>query len=260
MTVPAPSLRALQEAGELAWPVMSMNRQSYLAALHRDGLTFGELCDDAPLDTPVPSCPGWVLADLVYHVTVAHDFWGRMVHEHLTDPSVYERLPRAHDVELLDAYWAAFDRVRTVLEGAPDDQQVWTWTGDQTVGFVVRRLAHETAVHLWDASDALGRRVAVDAELASDGIDEFLTTFQGGAEPGDPSAHVHCTDVAGEWTLRPGDGRYAVTREHAKGDIALRGPASDLLLVLWGRLPAASIDLIGDPDATERFLTHFNRT
>lgn len=66
--------------------------------------------------------------------------------------------------------------------------------------------------------------------------------------------------MPGEWTLRPGDGRYAVAREHAKGDIALRGPSSDLLLVLWGRLPAVSVDLIGDHDDVQRFLTHFNRT
>ena len=35
-----------------------------------------------------------------------------------------------------------------------------------------------------------------------------------------------------------GAGGYDVTREHAKGDAAMRGAAADLLLVLWRRLPA----------------------
>ena len=49
--------------------------------------------------------------------------------------------------------------------------------------------------------------------------------------------HVHSTDADGEW-LVDFDNGLAVTREHAKGDVAVRGPASDLMLVLYGRVPA----------------------
>jgi hypothetical protein len=45
-----------------------------------------------------------------------------------------------------------------------------------------------------------------------------------------------------------------VTREHKKGSVALRGTASDLLLVLWRRLPVDIVEVIGDSSVAERFL------
>ena len=43
-----------------------------------------------------------------------------------------------------------------------------------------------------------------------------------------------------------------MTREHAKGDAALRGRAEDLLLTLWRRpVPAGAVDVVGDPAAAE---------
>jgi hypothetical protein len=44
-----------------------------------------------------------------------------------------------------------------------------------------------------------------------------------------------------------------VTHEHAKGDVAVRGPASDLLLVLYGRKPTNEVDIFGDAALFERF-------
>ncbi len=37
----------------------------------------------------------------------------------------------------------------------------------------------------------------------------------------------------------------AVTHEHGKGDAAVRGPASALLLWVWGR-PTAEVEVYGD--------------
>ena len=54
---------------------------------------------------------------------------------------------------------------------------------------------------------------------------------------GDGTLHLHCTDVEGEWLVARRDGEVTVTREHAKGDVAARGSASDLFLFLWGRVP-----------------------
>ena len=44
-----------------------------------------------------------------------------------------------------------------------------------------------------------------------------------------------------------------VTREHAKGDVAARGTASDLLLFLWGRVPATALEVFGDAALLDRF-------
>ena len=37
------------------------------------------------LSVPVPSCPDWTMADLVFHVGRVHSFWGQIVAGRLTD-------------------------------------------------------------------------------------------------------------------------------------------------------------------------------
>jgi hypothetical protein len=66
--------------------------------------------------------------------------------------------------------------------------------------------------------------------------------------------HLHCTDVAGEWLVRHEDAKLAFTREYAKGSCAIRGAASDLLLVLWRRAPLDAVEVIGDREVAERFV------
>ena len=72
------------------------------------------------------------------------------------------------------------------------------------------------------------------------------------------SVHIHCTDVDGEWLIVPSESLdVVVTREHAKGDCAIRGSASQLLLGLWRRIPMSSLEVIGNADVAAQFL---NRT
>ena len=66
--------------------------------------------------------------------------------------------------------------------------------------------------------------------------------------------HIHCTDTAGEWLLTLTAEGCEVERIHAKGDAALRGAASDLLLAVWHRTPLADIDVVGDADRAQRVL------
>ena len=68
--------------------------------------------------------------------------------------------------------------------------------------------------------------------------------------------HLHCTDVAGEWTIRETDDGAVVTREHAKGDAAIRGAANDILLVLWRRRSPSTVDVIGDAEVAARFVAY----
>ncbi len=54
---------------------------------------------------------------------------------------------------------------------------MWTWSPQQDVAFVIRRVTQETAVHRVDAERAAGRDHRIDPELAADGVDEFLYHF-----------------------------------------------------------------------------------
>lgn len=240
--------------------MMAMQRDDHLTALERDGAAFIEACAAAGLSTPVPTCGTWTVADLAWHVAGVHSFFATIVAERRSSIDGIVAAERPADGDLLTACRERHSALLEALRSAPDETPVWTWVADRSVAFVRRRMAHETAVHRWDAERAAGREWAIDAELASDGIDEFLHLFvhrraDDAAEVGG-SVHVHCADVAGEWTLRPDpeSGGFAVTREHAKGDCAIRGAASDILLGLWRRLPVGALDIVGDAEVAARFI------
>jgi uncharacterized protein (TIGR03083 family) len=213
-------------------------------------------------DAPVTACPGWTVDDLVRHVA-GGDAWARTVVE-----SGRVEMPQRPTVdgelvgEDLVAYYRAGANalVRTLAEADPD-AAVWTFfAGDRSVRFWIRRRAQETLVHRVDAERAAGAPNAADPALASDGIDEYLTMFvpRFGPELADigGSVHVHCTDVEGEWLVVPAPDAAVVTREHAKGDVAVRGRAEDLLLLLWGRgdVDTEGTQVFGDTELLERFL------
>lgn len=59
--------------------------------------------------------------------------------------------------------------------------------------------------------------------------------------------HLHTTDLKdGEWLVTAHPDRFDVVREHAKGDVAAKGTASDLLLFLWGRVTQRPLEVYGD--------------
>jgi uncharacterized protein (TIGR03083 family) len=136
---------------------------------------------------------------------------------------------------------------------------VWTFgANDRTAAFWQRRRSQETAVHRYDAESAAGTTTPVDTDLAVDGIDEFLVVFlprlaANFGAVGDGTVHLHCTDADGEWLVTIRGGEVTVTQEHAKGDVAARGSASDLLLFLWGRVPVDHLEVFGDDALLDRF-------
>jgi len=242
-----------------------MDPDRLLACLRRDAAALLEAVRAAGPDVAVPACRGWTAQDLAWHVGEVHEFWGTIVSDRLDDPGSYTppTRPETFD-EIVTFAEAAAAALLEALETTELSTPVWTWGSDPTVGFVLRRMAQETAVHRVDAERAAGREPhTIDAELAADGIDEFLSEFLRWIDTEAPalagSVHVHCSDVAGEWLVRDdGEGGYEVTREHAKGDVALRGPAQDLLLALWRRVPLDALDVIGDRATAERFLARTN--
>src|ERR1700730_1821150 len=110
-------------------------------------------------------------------------------------------------------------------------------------------MAREPAGHRADAERAAGREPAFAPDIAADGIDEWLGSLSGPI-PGDQRLralphgavlHVHARDDGlaggGEWRVRRDGSELTVEHGHGKGDVALRGPAARLLLVLLRRIP-----------------------
>lgn len=247
-----------------------------IAHLRTDAVRFLEIVTDHGLDHDVPSCPGWTMADLAWHLGGVWNFWGRIVAEEVTSVDVlrtWTEASRPADDLLVDWIMAAHTSLFSALASAQPDQEVWTWTGaNRDARWVERRMTHETTIHRWDAANAVGLPYAIPVAVAADGVDEYLMYFagRGATEQSTPvggSVHLHCTDTAehvaegaddrsligGEWLVSALDsGGATFTREHAKGDVAIRGRANDLLLWLWRR-DGGPVEIIGDAAVAERF-------
>lgn len=211
----------------------------------------------------VPDCGTWTVTDLLAHVGDTLGFWAWLVGERRLDPHGYRdqrrHAPAGDSRERQAAAIAATRRATAdlldALESTPPATPVWSWLdGRQDVAWVQRRVVHELAVHRFDAEMAAGHDHRLDPTVAADGIAEFLTALaRYGPEHGAGTLHLHCTDVAGEWTIDTGAAgpAVAVTEVHAKADAAVRGPAHDVLMTLWGR--RAACDVFGNTDVIERF-------
>ncbi|MFV0308931.1 MAG: maleylpyruvate isomerase family mycothiol-dependent enzyme [Desertimonas sp.] len=234
-----------------------LTQERYVELLAEDAAALLAAAGAADPGSAVPTCPGWNTMDLVWHIGEVHAFWATVLEGMLAAPPADWPPARPDDA---DGVWAfarqSAERVIAAVAVADPDATVWTWAeGADDAGFVIRRMAQETAVHRLDAEQTAGREVRIDTALAADGLDEFLVRFypftvRAGRHPGG-SIHLHCTDTEGEWTL---DAAGALSRGHAKGDAALRGSAHDLLAVVWRRQPIDSIEVFGDQDLASSFV------
>jgi uncharacterized protein (TIGR03083 family) len=228
----------------------------YIAAIRRDSEALADAAEDH-LHLRVPACPDWSVADLVWHTGEVHHFWASVAEGLLQDRDGVSPVSRPPDPDLISWFRQKSRFLADVLERTDPSTSVWTWAAQKNVAFIRRRMAHETAVHRWDAQAASGATTAIGPQLAVDGIDEFLDvhmTEGGDFREGKETVHLHCTDAPGEWVARIAEGRLDVSKEHAKGDVAVRGMASDILLLLWRRIQPGDVDVVGDEVTLKRFL------
>jgi uncharacterized protein (TIGR03083 family) len=218
-------------------------------------------------DGVIPWSDKWTVKDCARHVGGLHHVIAGVVEGRPTaNFGLFKSLeqPGADDAAL--GPWIAAGTAAMVaqLRGTPPDAVCWSWwPEDQTASFWARRVALETVVHRWDVErGAAVDLVPTDPAVAADVVDEYLDVFLGlqrvlNTAPGSgETVHVHCTDTSGEWFVEfPAAGERVVRREHAKGDVAFRGPAEGLMLFLWGRLPAeeAGVEIVGDASLAARW-------
>ena len=237
------------------------SRDEFLDSLHRDAELFeAAVRAGGDLTQPVDGCPDWDLGALVKHVGRLHRYVATGIE--FGDPGPFPPSPSEDRATYADWFAEGAAKLEAVLRERSDDTPCWTFfpNAPQTVGTWVRRQAHELAVHRYDAEmAATGIAEAIDPAIAHDGIDEYFDLFLprvDGRTPiriGDVTIHLHAED--GEWFVRCGDHAPVVTREHAKGDVALSGAASDLLLTIWGRVEPEEVGVavFGDGDVWSAF-------
>jgi uncharacterized protein (TIGR03083 family) len=246
---------------------MPISSERWCAEIEASTETLAGLVDGADLTRTVPTCPDWTLRQLATHVGRAHRWSAEIVSTRSPEFIPFRQVPdgRIPDDPAQHAPWlrAGAARITGAVHAAGSDP-VWAFTGLRPASFWARRMAHETAVHRADAEIAAGQQVSFEPDIAADAIDEWLSFMSGlggdgdgdprlGALPDGAVLHVHATDEgldgAGEWLVRRDGAEVIVRPGHGRGDVALRGPAGRLLLVLMRRVPPEDpeVQVLGDP-------------
>lgn len=239
----------------------------FLDATRRESQLFLGAVRDADLSDRVPSCPDWNVADLVWHLSEVQWFWSRIVGELRLDPK-FPDLERPADGELLPLFSEMSGQLLEALARQPDDALCWSWMdGQQDVAWVTRRQAHEALIHRADAELAIGQVPVLDADLAADGVDEFIDLFMDGyVEWATFTPSGRTIDlVYPEGSAALELGRFQGTSpsgkdydmdafgraEPGKGDVTVSGDASSMDLWLWNR--GESVEIVGDETLIGRF-------
>jgi uncharacterized protein (TIGR03083 family) len=224
-----------------------MELDEYLPVLEKANARFAGAAAEAVLArgwaAPVPGCPGWSLADLVWHLAEVQHFWAWVVRTRAQDPSAYVEPARRPDDELLGFLTAQNAELETALAGADPSTRVWTWAPQRNVAFVLRRQTQEATVHTVDVEQVLGDVRPIPPDVGLDGLDEWLEVMVPGALPDGPPAGAHpvlfhAVDADARRTLFPGTRPFPIA--------ALTGTAGDLLLTVWRRLPLEVLTVDGD--------------
>lgn len=227
----------------------------FRAALLEQTQLFGEVIRQADPATRVNTCPGWTLSKLFRHVGRGNRWCAQIISERLTEPldprDVRDGRPPEDPDAAIDWLNTGAEAIIRAVEQVGSSTKVWTFLGPHPAGWWVRRRVHEQTVHRADADLALGVDFALPAELAADGISEWieLSTARGhGLAPGQ-RLHLHATDdglgPTGEWLVVNDEDGPAWSHAHAKGDAAVRGSALNLLLAITRRR-ADGVEVLGD--------------
>ncbi|MHA3024053.1 maleylpyruvate isomerase family mycothiol-dependent enzyme [Mycobacterium sp. BMJ-28] len=235
----------------------------FRAALLEQTQLFGEVIRQADPSTPVPTCPDWTLTQLFRHVGRGNRWSAQIITDRLTEPldprDVRDGKPPEDPDAAID--WL-HGGVQLILDAVDQvgPQKVWTFLGPRPAGWWIRRRLHEMTVHRADADLTVGLDYGLPAELAADGVSEWieLATARGlGLAPGQ-RLHLHATDQGlgptGEWLVVNDDEGLGWSHAHAKGDAAVRGSALDLLLAVTRRR-TDGVEVLGDSAVWDGWLS-----
>jgi uncharacterized protein (TIGR03083 family) len=234
--------------------------------------------EGADLTVPVPSCPGWNVGQLARHLGGAQRWAAGVVQSRAAEP-----VPEPDDVRDLSAYgdedpavvgpWLAEGAaaLADALRAAGPDAPLWTPVPGGSPRFYARRFTHETALHRADATLALKKQYTLDQDVALDAFDEWMQLgslamhFEVHPQmrellgPG-RTLHFHATDTppeaAAEWVVDLTGDAITWRRAHEKSAVAVRGPLTELLLLIYKRRPARGpgVEVLGDAELLDFWL------
>lgn len=219
------------------------------------------------LDAAVPSCPGWLVRDVVHHLGSVHRTFARVADEgwlRRPPPPLDDDRPAPTDDGV--RRWAEdqADLLVEALDRLDPAAARWNPTpGPQVGSFIPRRMHLETAVHRWDVELAAGAPSGFDDAVAHDGLLEYLEVYVPRSGPwGGAPGTLRFTTVEGEavdLVLAPG--RLGAVRAPSAqaAQAVVTGRAEELMLLVWGRLPPETAHIAGDRALLEDLLARSYR-
>jgi uncharacterized protein (TIGR03083 family) len=240
----------------------TVSNPRFLESLELDYQRLLELAERSDLSAKVPSCPEWTLDDLVEHVA--------MVYLHKVETMQRGEFPAQwppprgseSSAQLLERCYAALRQ--EFSQRVPADHTPTWYEPDQTVGFWIRRMAHETVIHRVDAELAAGVPIApIPDDIAVDGIDEILATCLAYASVAWPEAFEGTLPESEETVLvRSGESAWLVTLgdritvvnapADAVADATVEADPTGLLLWAWRRSGADTVSSQGRADVAAK--------
>jgi len=236
-------------------------------ALEIEVARFADVMSAMSRDEEITTCPGWNVVDLAEHLGLIHRWAEELVR--LRSP---ERLPRERSIadrETVSPGWIkeGGDRLVATLRQADPDDVMWAWAPDQHVRFWSRRQLHETVVHRMDLELAAHANPFVEAAIAIDAIDEYLSNIEpiGARLPELSLLRGHgeslvfrVSDSEELWSITLGELGFNVSKAGEEFDAEVVGSALDLLLVILRRreVDASTVEVFGDRELLDLWLAH----
>jgi uncharacterized protein (TIGR03083 family) len=254
-----------------------VNKEFWLSAIRTNGsamrTAFEEAAASGPgLSAAVPPCPDWQVLDLVHHVATVYLRVRSHIGRGVTDRPDSDPRDSLGELPTGDAavqWWSdEYEALLALLDTLDPQLPAWHWApAPKQVGFWHRRIAHETAMHRWDAQMAIGQVEPIETRLAVDGVAEVLDSWLPAERrkgPLDRTGVVRlvASDAEHEWFVRLRGAGVALLDtdtwlDHDDPDtrVSARGGASDLLLALFGRVPFDVLEITGDATLLEPLRT-----
>lgn len=152
-----------------------MDSIAFRTVVEAESGRFLETLASVDLDAAVPSCPGWQLADLLWHLAEVHGFWAEIVNRLLEDPAAADELERPPDPALQGFAAERRAALLAALARRSPMERCWSWS--EIGGDVSSPADAEVSGDAWDLDRWLwGRGDA--AALVTTGALEVVTRFR----------------------------------------------------------------------------------
>ena len=230
-----------------------MSPRTYADHLRSDADRMAAAYAGGPVAAPVTACPGWDVTALVEHMAYIHR-WANFAVRNAVAAGPGDIAHAGPDADLAEWLRSGAATLADDLTAVDPDAPTWhPFPVERTAWIWARRQAHETAMHRWDAEMATTGSSTLDAELAADGITEYIELAvpriaqRERVELPTATIRIDCTDVDGHThLLGPADQPPVAT---------MRATAEQALLVLMGRAPRSAFTIDGDIDAADAWLS-----